>query len=301
MPLSPLKSPVNLFQKISGFSKGFITVVILFLSLIIINIFQCLSLITLPISREMFRSINRFFANTWWSVCDLWSEYLCKIDIHFTGDKIPDKENALIISNHQDMTDITSLFRLARRKKRIGDIKWFVKDILKFVPGIGWGMMFLDCIFLKRNWEKDETHVNKLFNKFSKYNIPIWAISFVEGTRIRPDKLSKSQNYANNYNLKALNHLLIPRTKGFAATVMGLRNHLNAVYDITIGYVDGVPTLWQWCQGYVNNVNIHVKRFAISELPLTEKEISKWLIERFEVKDELLEYYYNNDAFSKSD
>ena len=55
--------------------------------------------------------------------------------------------------------------------------------------------------------------------------------------------------------------MLIPRTKGFVASVEGLGDHLNAVYDFTIGYVDGVPSLWQYITGRVKQIHIHVRRF----------------------------------------
>jgi len=292
MPLSPLQGPDSISLKLLGLTKGLISSSFLFISLIIINCLQFLSLLILPLSKSLFRSINRFFANTWWSACDLWAEHCWKINVQLTGDEIPEKENAILVSNHQDMADITSLFRVARSKKRLGDIKWFVKDLLKFVPGIGWGMIFLDCIFLKRNWNSDKEYVNNMFSKYEKYNIPIWAISFVEGTRLRPSKLSISQSYAKRNGLTPLKHLLTPRTKGFAATVRGLRNHLDAVYDVTIIYTDGVPTLWQWAQGYVKNVNIHIKRFSIEDLPIGQEDLSSWLIGRFEIKDKLLNNYY---------
>ena len=292
MPLPRLQGPNSNLLKLLGLVKGLISATFLFISLIIINFLQCLSLLTLPFSRILFRSINRFFANVWWSACDLWAEHWWKINVQFLGDKVPEKENALLVSNHQDMADITSLFRIARSKKRLGDIKWFVKDFLKFVPGIGWGMIFLDCIFLKRNWDRDKKHVNDMFSKFEKYDIPIWAISFVEGTRLRPNKLTKSQTYAKRNGLIPLKHLLTPRTKGFTATVIGLRNHLDAVYDVTIIYNDGVPTLWQWAQGYVKSVNIHIKRFSIEDLPVSQEDLSSWLLKRFKIKDELLDHYY---------
>ena len=179
----------------------------------------------------------------------------------------------------------------------IANLKWFVKDVLKYVPGIGWGMLFLDCIFVKRNWQSDYVYIEKIFHKFKRYNIPVWVISFVEGTRMRLHKLQKSQEYATQNGRQPLNHCLLPRTKGFCATVNALREHFDAVYDITIGYHQGIPTLWQWCQGHVKQVNIHARRFPISNVPKDESKLQDWLFQRYEEKDMLLDNLYRKGAF----
>ena len=297
MPLAKLESPKPLLSRIKGLIKGLVSALCLFLSLIIINILQMLSVGLMPISKKAFRSINRFFADSWWGACDLWAEKWWDIKIIFTGDEIPEKENVILVSNHQQMTDITALFRLARQKKRLGDLKWFVKDVLKYVPGIGWGMLFLDCLFLKRDWSSDKSYIDKTFRKFIDEEIPIWTISFVEGTRVTEKKISKSQEYAEKAGLKKLKHVLIPRTKGFVATVLGLKDHIDAIYDVTIGYEKGVSNLWQWCEGYVRKVHIDVRRFSKSELPSDEKELDLWLKQRFAEKDKLLEKFYKTGSF----
>lgn len=46
----------------------------------------------------------------------------------------------------------------------LGDMKWMVKDIIKYVPGVGWGMLFLDCIFVKRDWTTDKESIRKTFD-----------------------------------------------------------------------------------------------------------------------------------------
>ena len=76
-------------------------------------------------------------------------------------------------------------------------MKWFVKDILKWIPGPGWGMVMIDCIFLKRNWARDKQDVLDLFSKFKRDDIPVFLVSFLEGTRATPEKLAQSQQYAD--------------------------------------------------------------------------------------------------------
>lgn len=214
--------------------------------------------------------------------------------VKICGDEIPVKENAIVILNHQRMTDIPVLFSLGRAKQRLGDFKWYAKDSIKYFPGVGWGLLFIDCLFIKRNWVTDKNYIHRMFAKILKYKVPCWVINFVEGTRLTEKKLARSQKFAGENGLKPLHHCLIPRTKGFATTIQSLKGHVTAVYDITICYVNGVPTLWQWIAGYARRVTVHVKRFEIKNLPTDHQALSDWLIKRFEEKDMFLDYYYKN-------
>jgi len=210
------------------------------------NAAQTLSLLIWPFSRRGFRAFNRWGANTWWGWCDRLAEGPYGIRVEMSGDDLPVGENAVVVVNHQQMTDITVLFRLARRQGKV----------------------------------------------------PAWIVTFVEGTRIKPSKLARSQEYAAENGLPVLKHLLTPRTKGFVATVQALRGHATAVYDMTIGYVGGVPTLMQWAKGYVRVVHVHARRYPLESLPSTDAELTAWLHARFKEKDRLLDDYYRDDYFA---
>jgi len=297
MPLSPLKpklsAPVQLWRIIKGlFSFG-----TLFSLLLLCNLCQMLSAPLLLVSRKLVRSINRVIGGLWWGFADWFAGSLYGIDVQISGDELPMRENVMVTANHQEMADITTLFRLANRQGRIGDLKWFVKDVIKYVPGVGWGMIFLDCIFLKRDWKRDKERLRAQLSRFEEDQIPIWTLSFVEGTRINERKYAKSLEYAASIGVEPHRHLLIPRTKGFSLTLDALRGHLDAVYDATIGYVEGVPTLWQWCRGDVQRVALHVRRFPIESLPVSEEELGAWLKERWREKDALLDHYYEHGVW----
>lgn len=258
-------------------------------SLVFINFLQMVSMIILPFSKKLFRKINRFFANSWWGAAVICMEKIRGINIQFSGDEIPEKENVIVIANHQQMSDIPVLFSLASRKKCLGDMKWFMKDVIKYVPGVGWGMFFLDGLFVKRNWHADKDKIKKTFKKFHREKIPIWLMIFPEGTRLKPHKLRQSQEFAQKKNLFIPQNVLLPRTKGFTASVEGLRKHVDAIYDVTIQYKGKVPTLRQFICGRVKNVNMHVRRYGMSSMPLEENKLNEWLYEKFLEKDALLE------------
>jgi len=297
MPLKPLPEPDSRMTRVRGFLVGTVASVFLFSTLLTFNLLQTASLVIRPFSPKSFRRVNRWMANTWWSLCALGAEKIYGITWVMSGDEVPRRENAIVLLNHQEMADITVVFTFARSKERLGDLKWFVKDVLKYVPGIGWGMLFLDCLFIKRDWTADRDYIHRVFRNILTYQVPMWLMTFAEGTRLRPEKIARSQAYAREHGLVPPQHVLIPRTKGFVASATSLRGYADAVYDLTIGYEKGVPTLWQWTKGYVRRVHLHVRRYPLDSLPVEEEALASWLFERFQEKDRLLESFYRHGAF----
>lgn len=292
------KAPRNLVEGFFGLLRGTISFLVLLSTILVVNVVQTASLVVRPFSKRLFRRVNRTCAQVWWGMCVLGSESLYGIRPVITGDPIPDRENAVVVANHQQMADILALMMLGWRKKRLGDMKYFVKDVLKYVPGIGWGMVFLDCLFLKRNWEQDQTTIHATFDRFLVENIPVWLVSFVEGTRITPAKLARSQQYARQKGLPVFENVLLPRTKGFLATLQAMRRHLDAVYDVTIAYPDGIPTWWQYLGGWVRVIHVHVRRYPIAELPTEAEPLSAWLVDRFGEKDRYLTAFHSGRGAS---
>lgn len=277
---------------------GLTTGALSFLYLIfVLNPIQMASVLLYPISRPAFRSVNRWCARSIWGLWVLQAEVQNGIQIRITGDVLPKRENALLLSNHQSMADVMVLLCLAWRCGRLGDMKWFVKEVIKYFPGFGWGMKFLDCIFVKRDWAQDRAGIAKLFDKYKTQNIPIFLVSFLEGTRLTPAKLAAAQKFAEARGHYSPRHTLIPRTKGFLATMTGLRTHLDAVYDITIGYPGRVPTLVNCYEAKVERVEVHVRRFPIDTLPQTEEALIQWVFDRYREKDELLAQFEREQRF----
>lgn len=297
MPLPPLRDPELLSRRLTGLALGAPVSGVLFGTLIGFNSAQLLSLGIKPISPAGFRRFNRWAADTWWGWCVTTAEQLHGAHVGVSGDEVPLQENAIVIANHQQMTDITFLMIWARQKERLGDLKWMVKDPLKWVPGVGWGMAFLDCVFVKRDWAADRASIERTYSRLIESRVPLWLVSFPEGTRFKPEKLRASQAYARQHGQPVLEHVLVPRTKGFVAAVRGLRGHATAVYDVTIGYQEGVPTLWQYVKGFARLAHLHVRRYPLADLPEDDDELARWLLQRFAEKDRLLDYYYRHGAF----
>ncbi len=298
MPQSRLTDMGTTGQRLYGVVILIVFGLFLSMTLLVANVLQLLSLILFPFSRQAFRVANRHAADFWWGMC-VSSAKLCYGNrLELSGDVVPEKESVIVVPNHQDMADITYLMFLARSKHRLGDLKWFVKDILKYVPGMGWGMLFIGCVFVKRNWSRDRVTIERTFSNLNHSGMPFWLMIFAEGTRVTVEKLVRNRHYAMLRNRAPLDHVLIPRTKGFVASVQALRKgHLDAVYDITIGYPTGVPTLVQYIRGGSRVAHFHVRRFPIEELPTTNEGLDRWLVDRFVEKDKLLDAFYRNGVF----
>jgi 1-acyl-sn-glycerol-3-phosphate acyltransferase len=293
MPLQPLtdnSGPIATIRAIVVLAIGFAT-------LLPINLLQILSLVVLPFSRRAFRAVNRWCADTWWGWCVTGAELFYGVQVVFTGDDVPMRENALLIANHQQMPDIPAIMKFCKTKRRLGDMKYFVKKQLKWVPGMGWGMQFLDCLFIDRDWASDREQIRRTFDRLVSGKVPVHLVSFVEGTRLTLAKLEAAQAYAHEHGLSIPRHTLIPRSKGFAASVEGLRSHIAAVYDLTIAYEKGVPSLWQYIKGLVKRIHVHVRRFPIEDLPHSADDLRQWLLDRWSEKNDLLDHYYATGSF----
>jgi 1-acyl-sn-glycerol-3-phosphate acyltransferase len=297
MPLPPLAKEDSAVRRLARTLRILPATIAGFASLITFNAAQTASLLIKPFSSKTFRRFNRWCANTWWSWCVSFAEQFNGTRIVVSGEDLPTDENALVVSNHQQMPDITTIMALARSKGRLGDLKFFVKHAIKWVPGVGWGMQFINCPFLRRDWSSDREKINATFETLVNERIPMWLVSFVEGTRSTEAKIRTSAEWALERGIESTRHVLIPRTKGFVASVEGLGDHLHAVYDVTIGYVEGVPTLWQFITGRVEKIHIHVRRFPADDLPKIEAELKQWLLDRFYEKDALLDEYYRTGSF----
>lgn len=299
MPLQPLVDSAGPLKRWLRMARVVPLIAVGFLTLLMFNLAQMLSLLLIPFSRPAFRRFNRWCAETWWGWCVVASQGMNGTHLELTGDEVPVAENALIVVNHQQMPDILALMLLARPRERLGDLKFFVKHALKWVPGAGWGMQFLGFPFLRRDWTSDRDLIRRTFETLVDERIPVWMVSFAEGTRSTPDKIRASAVWAEEHGIEPFRHVLVPRSKGFVATVEGLRGHLSAVYDLTIGYEDGVPTLWQYIVGSVKRIQLHAKRFPMADLPTAEEDLRLWLLERFRVKDELLGEFYDTGILGR--
>eukprot|EP01027_Heterolobosea_sp_BB2_P009591 GEZU01014123.1.p1 GENE.GEZU01014123.1~~GEZU01014123.1.p1 ORF type:complete len:327 (+),score=111.06 GEZU01014123.1:75-1055(+) len=269
-------------------------------------LFNIIQVLTFPLSKIFVKPIirlNCWMAGTVWRNFQYIFEPIDGIEMVYSGDKLPDRENAIVFSNHRSFTDFMMLHSLAQRKNMQNNCKYFAKDSLKYIPGFGWGIYLMGMIMIKRDWLRDQKRIEAAFANIKQNRVPVWLISFLEGSRLTQKKLEKSQEYAKKKDLPVFQNVLLPRTKGFIATVGALRgSHVKYVYDLTLGYGKDVPTIWNiLSRSYKGRkLHIHVRRFAIADLPTSDDELAKWCYARFKEKDELLTNLNKTGSFDKS-
>ena len=278
----------NCQRRIAGSLLAVVIVVYLVVTLFLGNLAQFASLVIYPFSPPLFRKVNRFLAGWFWGHCHHVAKLTRTEMVIHESSAIPDEENAIVVANHQGAVDIAALFPLACSKKMLGDIKWFVKEMFRYVPGMGHGMMFVGTIFLKRNWTKDRARIERTFRHTAHAGVPFWVTMFAEGTRLKGYKQEKSDQMAARYHRPPFQHVLFPATKGFIAATQHLRSRLDAVYDVTIHFPDGIPTLWSYACGLVRRIDIYVSRHPIATLPASDAELAAWLVQRYAEKEQLL-------------
>jgi len=251
--------------------------------------------------RKACAKIIQNLADFYWGVLTRWVEHWGRVKVEIAGDKLPVRENVFIVANHRWLIDWLMIFCLAVRKGRLGCIKLFVKNSVFYVPGVGFGLYLLDFIFLKRDWERDAKSIQRTFQNLKQRKLPFWLVSHLEGTRLTPEKLTQSHEFAKKKDLPQYNNVLLPRIKGFVSTVEALKDgSITAIYNLTIVYNDGKkkPSLRDIAMRRPSRVNIYVKRYPISSLPLnSEAELTKWLYDRWSDKDHAIDYLLEHGHF----
>ena len=116
------------------------------------------------------------------------------------------KHSALILMNHHFELDWLFGWMVADRFSVLGNARVFVKKMLKYVPIVGWAWNFSDVAYLERDWVKDQDIMTKSINALSDYPDPVWLLIFAEGTRLSPEKLEASRDFARSRNLPVLRH-----------------------------------------------------------------------------------------------
>ena len=296
--------PLNKFHRKTGWQSfvwryiwGPTNLFMSFGPLLFLNFCQMFGLLIYPFSKNTYRKFQRGIAFAIWGWWGFAVQKICGLEVVISGDVITEKENAIVICNHQEMADIIVILCLAYKLGTVTRTTWMAKNAIRYGPGLGWGLAFLDTVFLKRNWARDEAGIKATFSKIIENKISIWMTSFPEGTRISPEKKAKSMDFARMHNQPVLNHVLNPRSLGFTSTLTGLSGHVTAVYSLTIGYKDNVPGLANIIRGDIKKVWLHVRRIPIGDIPKEKQLSAEWLQREFLVKDQLLDFFTKNAAF----
>ncbi|CAD6267698.1 unnamed protein product [Miscanthus lutarioriparius] len=174
---------------------------LLLLSGLIVNAIQAILFVSVrPLSKSLYRRINRFLVELIWLqliwLVDWWAGV--KVQLHADPEtyQLMGKEHALIISNHRSDIDWLIRWILAQRSGCLGSTLAIMKKSSKFLPVIGWSMWFAEYLFLERSWAKVEKTLKWGLKRLKDFLRSFWLALFVEGTRFTPAKLLAAQEYA---------------------------------------------------------------------------------------------------------
>ncbi|KAI5468056.1 acyltransferase-domain-containing protein [Mariannaea sp. PMI_226] len=228
-------------------------------------------------------------------------------------------ERIVLIANHQIYTDWLYLWWVAYANSpgMHGHIYIILKESLKYIPIVGWGMMFYGFIFMSRKMATDQPRLAYRLQKLQqpktdplgkKYFDPMWLLLFPEGTNLSGNGRRKSSNWAAKSGLKDHDHVMIPRSTGMYFCLTELKGTVEYVYDCTVAY-EGIPRgkygedffglSSTYFQGRPpKSVNFYWRRFRVSDIPLNDQaSFDIWLRKQWTLKDALMEEYLTNGSF----
>ncbi|XP_065847156.1 probable 1-acyl-sn-glycerol-3-phosphate acyltransferase 4 [Euphorbia lathyris] len=246
------------------------------------------------------RKVTGFIFSIWLSMWPFLFEKINGTKIVFSGDSVPEKERVMIIANHRTEVDWMYLWNLALRKGCLGCIKYMLKSSLMKLPIFGWAFHGMEFISVERKWEIDEPVMRQMLSTFKDPQDSLWLALFPEGTDYTEQKCLRSQKFAAEVGLPVLKNVLLPKTRGFCVSLEVLRNSLDAVYDLTIAYKHQLPTFLDNVFGIdPEEVHIHIRRIPVEDIPVSDSEAATWLMNAFQLKDQLLSDFRSEGQFPK--
>ncbi|KAJ2549935.1 hypothetical protein IWW35_003531 [Coemansia sp. RSA 1878] len=286
-----------------------------------------LKLIAPNLDRKFNQQVERWFCTTLLAATSVWAP----TKLVLTGDRdlidessndnaasrtIDDLNNwfapaiehgCMVVSNHQTYFDWIIIWILSYYVRCHGYMKIILKAELKNVPVFGWGMQFLDFIFLKRKWADDKQTFTDHMQRIVEHDDPAWLLIFPEGTVICKKRTAISNKYADKMGVRHPEHTLLPRVSGSRVCLSQLRPRIKYLYDLTIGYEGlksgdipeneyGLVSMYGKCV-YPREIHIHVKKYPVAEIPDDEEGFSAWMHNVFVEKDRRMAHYYELGHF----
>ena len=280
--------------------------ILAFLAIILNTLFWCAFLLTIAIFKLLIpieiwkRLCTKLIINIGecWIYCNgLWMKALHRPKWNVEGFDSLDQTNwYLSVANHQSWADIFILQGITNRK--IPMLKFFMKDVLIWVPVIGLAWWALDMPFLKRYTKetldkkpelrgKDIKAMEKSFERFSRY--PVSIFSFAEGTRFNEEK---RVNQGSAYNF-----LLNPKSGGIGLTLTTMP-YIRLILDFSIYYHSSSRSFWDFLCGRMSKVDVKVREIRIPENLLGRnyeediqfrEELKSWIEDIWQEKDKFIE------------
>ncbi|XP_043922072.1 1-acyl-sn-glycerol-3-phosphate acyltransferase epsilon-like [Protopterus annectens] len=236
------------------------------------------------------------------------------VEVIIYGELPRKKESVIYLSNHQCTVDWIIADMLAIRQNALGHGCYVLKDGLKWLPLYGWYFSQHGGIYVKQIAKfNEEAMRNKLITQSqSKNGAPMYLVIFPEGTRYNPKRphieIEASQAFAKKEGLAVLQHVLTPRVKATHVAIDSMKDHIDAIYDVTVAYEGTVdnrgqrklaPSMPEFLCNECPKVHIYFERVDLKDIPKEQMFLRRWLHECFEIKDKLLTEFYSAEDKNK--
>ncbi|MDK1022906.1 MAG: acyltransferase [Gammaproteobacteria bacterium] len=247
--------------------KGVIAILLISMNTLLI----CLSIYPIALIRWLFpRAFKPFWTRFMSGMADFWIttnnfvlDLTQRLELDVQGlENLHRDQWYLVTCNHQTWADILLLQRICL--PRIPMLKFFLKQVLIWVPVIGIAWWALDFPFMKRYTREQIENQPDLQGKDLETTrmacevfktAPVSVLNFLEGTRFTP---LKHQNQQSPYK-----HLLKPRSGGTALVLNVLEQQIDVLIDITIVYPESAKGFWDFLCGRIPRVIIRVTQIQI--------------------------------------
>lgn len=251
-------------------------------------------LVIRPLSLTKHRKVCLFFTRAFLLSAPFILEHWAKIKFKGYGDRIDPTKSHFAVINHRSNIDwLLGLAYISRLGAPYpGNAKSVVKASLAKVPIFGYILRFAEFLFLTRSWATDKDQFLKGLERlkgYSKSVSPMWMVLYPEGTRFSKQRHDDSTAFALSKGLSPTQNVLLPRFKGFTSTVSVLRGEFDGIVDATFMFEGDEPDVKSSLAGTCSSVvHCHMKYFLIEEIPESEEELTKWLLDRWYEKDRLI-------------
>lgn len=104
-------------------------------------------------------------------------QYICVsqngAQITTSGDRLPQGESAIIVSNHVAWSDFYMIQELSQKAGMLSRCRWFAKKSLRYVPFLGWGLWTMGMPLVSRQWAQDQREMDRLFRVMKQGALPV--------------------------------------------------------------------------------------------------------------------------------
>lgn len=258
------------------------------------------------------------FIADWWSDSKLYVYVDEEVRKKYLGN-----EHALLLMNHTYEIDWLVGWMLCEKVGVLGNCKAYAKKAISYIPAVGWAWKFAEFCFLDRSFDKDKEIIGRQISEIFDYPDSVW-VSFTvfatttanpfinsfsihlklllnaEGTRFTEKKHEASVQFARERGMTELKHHLIPRTKGFIASLKPLKAKCQSILDIQLAFKKSdttEPTVGNLLHGRPVTGYMYVRRIDMNDVPADETAAAEWMQELFRHKDRLQDSFHTHGDF----